>query len=194
GVSSVVVFVDNNQEGTAGYGGSRPDVCAVYSARPGCPNVGGSYNLSTSSLSSGSHTLKIVATDSAGNSGSNQVTFTVSVQPTVWIDAPVANATLSGTVAISGCAIESTSAAGPNAVNSVTVLVDGTQAGTATYGGLRPDVCAVYAGRAGCPKVGWSYSLNTAALAAGSHTLKIVATDSAGNSGSSQIAFTAGQS
>jgi hypothetical protein len=59
------------------------------------------------------------------------------------------------------------------------VLVDGTAVGAATYGVSRPDVCAVYPGRPGCPNVGFSYSLNAAALTAGSHTITVTATDSA---------------
>jgi hypothetical protein len=152
--------------------------------------VGWSYSLNVSALAGGSHTLKIVAADSAGNSGSSQLTFTTQppVLPSVWIDNPVANAMLSGTVAINGWAIENTSVAGPNAVTSVAVLLDGTQVGTA-ISTSRPDVCAALPGRLGCPNVGWSYSLDVSALAGGSHTLQIVATDSVGNTGSNQVSF-----
>jgi hypothetical protein len=59
------------------------------------------------------------------------------------------------------------------------VLVDGTPAGAATYGANRPDVCAAYPGRPGCPNVGYSYSLDTTTLAAGSHIIAVTATDSA---------------
>ena len=47
------------------------------------------------------------------------------------------------------------------------VKVDGTVAGTATYGISRPDVCAVYPGRTGCPNVGYSYALNASGLSVG---------------------------
>ena len=141
----------------------------------------------------GSHTLKIVATDTVGNSSFSQVTFTAAthLSPSVWIDAPAANATLVGTTIISGWALENTSSVGPDAVSSVTVFVDGSQVGTANYGVARPDVCAAYPGRLGCPNVGWSFSLNAAVLPVGSHTLKIVATDTVGNSSFSQVTFTA---
>jgi hypothetical protein len=56
--------------------------------------------------------------------------------------------------------------------------VDGVAVGTATATS-RPDVCAVFPGRPGCPNVGFSYSLNTAALASGPHTITAAATDSA---------------
>jgi N-acetylmuramoyl-L-alanine amidase len=193
-VQSVTVFVDGTQVGTGSYGNARMDVCNVYPSRLGCPNVGWTYSLNVNALTAGSHVLKVVATDSAGNSGSSQVNFTAmaaQVLPYVTIDAPAPNATLSGTAALSGWALESNTVAGPYAVQSVTVFVDGTQIGTATYGNARVDVCNVYPGRLGCPGVGWTYSLNVNTLSAGSHVLKVVATDSAGNSGSSQANFVA---
>jgi len=74
-ITSVAVLVDATQVGTATYGGARPDVCATLPGRPGCPNVGWSYDLNVSSLRPGTHTLKIVATDAAGVNGSAQVSF-----------------------------------------------------------------------------------------------------------------------
>jgi hypothetical protein len=193
-VSSVAVFVDGSQIGTATYGTSRPDVCAAMPAPIGCPNVGWTYNLNVTTLAAGSHILKIVATDTAGNSGSNAVTFTttaaiVAVQPSVFIEVPSPKATLTGTASISGWAIENMSVVGPAAIGSVTVFVDGSQVGTATYGTSRPDVCTTFPGRLGCPNVGWTYNLDLTSLATGSHILRIVATDAAGTSGSSQTTF-----
>jgi len=103
---------------------------------------------------------------------------TAAVIPAVHIDSPVAGATISGTVTVAGWAIDNTTTVG-TAIGSVQVLVDGAAAGTATYGVGRPDVCAAYPGRAGCPNVGFTYSLNTAALASGSHTITVTAADSA---------------
>jgi len=45
--------------------------------------------------------------------------------------------------------------------------------------GARPDVCAVFPNRQGCPKVGWTFAFNTALLPDGTHTLAVLAT--AGN-------------
>ena len=184
-IASVKVLVDGTAVGTATYGVSRPDVCAVFPGRPGCPNVGFTYSLNTATLTVGSHTITVTATDSASppHSGSASVTVivgrnAVAVVPTVHIDSPAQGATISGTVTVSGWAIDNDSAVG-TAISSVHVLVDGTSVGTATYGVSRPDVCAAYPGRLGCPNVGYTYSLNTATLAAGSHTIMVTATDSA---------------
>ena len=120
---------------------------------------GYSFSLDTSSLSPGSHAITVTATDSDGtpDAGSSSVTVTVGpTLPTVWIDAPTAGSTVSGTVAVAGWAIDNTSAVG-TAISTVEVKVDGTVVGFATYGLSRPDVCAVYPGRPGCPNVGYSF-------------------------------------
>ncbi len=96
--------------------------------------------------------------------------------PSVFIDSPTAGAALTGTVTITGWAIDNTVAPG-TAISSVQVLVDGASMGNASYGVSRPDVCSVYPGRPGCPNVGYAFSLNTAALSFGSHTITVVATD-----------------
>ena len=179
-ISNVQVKVDGTVVGTATYGSSRPDVCAVYPGRPGCPNVGYSYSLNTTTLSVGTHTITVAATDSDATplTGSSSVTVTVqATPPTVWIDIPTAGSMLSGTVTVSGWALDNASAVG-TAISRVQVEVDGSVVGTATYGLSRPDVCAVYPGRPGCPNVGYSYSLNTSTLSAGSHTITVTATDS----------------
>jgi hypothetical protein len=94
--------------------------------------------------------------------------------PDVHIDSPVAGATVSGTIAISGWAINSTSGLGA-AIGSVTVTVDGTISGSATYGVSRPDLCVAFPIRAGCPSVGFSYQLDTSMLSPGSHTITVSA-------------------
>jgi len=100
------------------------------------------------------------------------------VIPTVHIDLPAAGATISGTVTVAGWAIDNASVVG-TAITSVQVKVDGAAVGDAARGVSRPDVCASYPGRPGCPNVGYSYSLDAAALASGSHTITVTATDSA---------------
>jgi len=193
-ISSVQVKVDGSVVGTATYGISRPDVCAVYPGRPGCPNVGYSYSLNTSSLSVGSHTIMVTATDSDGTPDSGSSSVTVNVQtplPTVYIDAPAQGSAVSGTVTVSGWAVDNASVVG-TPISSVQVKVDGSVVGTATYGISRPDVCAVYPGRPGCPNVGYSFSLNTSTLSAGSHTITVTATDSDGtpDTGSASVTVT----
>jgi hypothetical protein len=156
--------------------------------------VGFSYSLNTSALSAGSHTIMVTATDSDAtpDTGSSSVTVTVQAPlPTVWIDTPTQGSTVSGTVTISGWALDNASVVG-TAISSVQVKVDGSVVGTATYGFSRPDVCAVYPGRPGCPNVGFSYSLDTSRLSTGTHTITVIATDSDGtpDTGSASVSVT----
>jgi hypothetical protein len=190
-ISSVQVKVDGAVVGTAIYGASRPDVCAVYPGRASCPNVGYSYSLNTTGLTPGAHTITVMATDTDGSPDVGSATITVSVAaspPSVNIDLPANGATVSGTVTVAGWAIDNVSTVG-TAISTVQVTIDGAVVGTATYGAGRPDVCAVFPGRPGCPNVGYTYQLNAAALSAGTHTLTVVASDSDGSpdSGSATI-------
>jgi len=98
------------------------------------------------------------------------------IPPAVHIDSPVTGSTVSGTITVSGWAIDNAffPAAG---IGNVLVLVDGTEVGDATYGVGRPDVCITYPGRPGCPNVGYKYQLNTGLLSLGQHTITVSATD-----------------
>ena len=142
----------------------------------------------------GAHTITVTATDSDTTPDSGSASVTVNVQatpPTVYIDAPTAGSNVSGTVTISGWAVDNAASVG-TPISSVQVKVDGTVVGTATYGLSRPDVCAVYPGRPGCPNVGYSYSLNTSTLSMGAHTITVTATDSdtTPDSGSASVSIT----
>ncbi len=174
-IAGVQVNVDGVLMGTATYGGARPDVCAAYPARPGCPNVGFTYQLNTGLLSVGPHTISVVAMDGDGNpdTGSTPVSVTViAPAPIIYVDSPAPDATISGSVTVSGWAIDNATA-----IDSVQVKVDGNAIGNAAYGSARPDVCVAFPGRQGCPNVGFTYILDTTKLAAGLHTLTLVAMD-----------------
>jgi hypothetical protein len=194
-ISRVQVWIDGVLAGNATYGLNRADVCAAYPGRPGCPNVGFSYQLNLSTLAAGPHTIVVGATDSSGgypNIGNAQVSITVAgtgTPPSVYIDSPASGALLSGTVTVAGWAIDNTTTIG-TAISSVQMKVDGVVAGNATYGVSRPDVCAAWPGRPGCPNVGFAYSLNATLLIPGLHSLTAVATDSDGTPMSSSWSTT----
>jgi hypothetical protein len=194
-ISSVQVKVDGTVVGAATYGVNRPDVCAAYGGRPGCPNVGYTFALNTATLTPGQHTITVAATDSDGSPDVGSATITVTVAaalPSVTIDLPANNATVSGTVTVAGWTIDNTQAVG-TAISSVQVKVDGTVVGAATYGVNRPDVCLAFPGRPGCPNVGYTFALNTAALTPGPHTITVTATDSDGSpdTGAATVTVTA---
>ena len=111
----------------------------------------------------GSHTLTTVARDAAGNAGTSAavhvtVTLPDTTAPTTAITSPVGGDTVYGPTTVVATADDDT------AVTSVALRVDGTTVGT--------DTSAPYA-----------FSWN--ATAVGSHSLVTVATDAAGNTGTS---------
>lgn len=178
-VANVAVSIDGVPAGNAFYGIYRADVCAVYTGRAGCPNVGWGFTYDTTALADGQHTIQLIVTAEDRKSTASAL-FTVAngaranttTRPVhVDIDNPSPQTgPLSGDATLSGWAIDDASA-----ISNVAISVDGTVIGNASYGASRPDVCAVFPGRAGCPNVGWSYRLDTTRLANGAHTLSILA-------------------
>jgi hypothetical protein len=180
-ISQVAFAIDGVAFGNAVYGASRPDVCAAYPGRAGCPNVGWNLTLDTTSLADGSHTLAVTATSADGQSSTLASSFKVANQSsspiTIFVDNPgLQSGPLSGPVDVSGWALSSS-----GAITQVTVAVDGVWLGSAAYGRARPDVCAVYPGRAGCPNVGWDLLVDTTQFADGTHTLEVRASTGAGH-------------
>ncbi|MBV9611404.1 MAG: hypothetical protein JO091_02985, partial [Acidobacteriaceae bacterium] len=175
-ISTIAISVDGIPHGAAAYGVSRQDVCAVYPGRPGCPSVGWTASLDTTTLPDGAHVLAVTATSTTGQNAVVVANFTVanltgSNPFQIVVDQPNTHSgSLSGTVALAGWAFDKGST-----VKQVAVMVDGTVYGNAAYGGSRPDVCTAYAQASGCLNVGWNYSLDTTQFADGSHTLEISA-------------------
>ena len=104
-INTIQVLVDGSAVGTATYGISRSDVCTAYPNRPGCPDVGYSYQLNTGTLTPGSHTITVSATNSDATplTGSANVAVTVGAPagpPSVVIDSPTSGASVSGTVTV----------------------------------------------------------------------------------------------
>ena len=123
------------------------------------------YVLNSTTLSNGSHTISAVATDAAGNSATS-ASITVNVDnttkdttpPTVTMTSPASGATVSGTVAVTATAADNVSVAG------VQFQLDGANLGSA---------------KAASP---YAFSWDSTKSSNGSHTLRAIATDGAGNS------------
>jgi hypothetical protein len=75
-IANVTLAIDGVPFGNAGYGVPRPDVCSVF-ASSNCPNVGFSYNLDTTLLADGQHTLAITGVTSSGQTSTSTVVFDV---------------------------------------------------------------------------------------------------------------------
>ncbi|HTU47983.1 MAG TPA: CotH kinase family protein [Bryobacteraceae bacterium] len=190
-VTNVSAYVDGVLVGPALYGISRPDVCANFAGATGCPNVGWSFLLDTTKFPDGSHSLAILATSADGSHATTSVpvkiaNWTTSNPMRVVIDVPsTQNNRLTGGNIVGGWAIDDLTG-----IAQVTVAVDGVPVGNATYGNPRPDVCALFPNRTGCPNVGWSLWLDTTMLGDGNHTMQVTATSSAGQSSTTSMAFT----
>ncbi len=173
-ISSIAMTIDGISYGTAILGGPRQDVCNTHPNRPSCPNVGWNFPIDTTQLVNGTHVLKIAASTASGQSTTAAQTFLVSNNPTastvvIGIDVPSAqNSIQLGQTTFSGWAFSTNSL-----ISAVTVAIDGTLYGTATYGSSRPDVCTTYPNEPNCPNVGWSLAVDTTHLANGVHTMTV---------------------
>ena len=181
-ISSVVVAIDGARQGTATYGLSRPDVCAVVPGSSSCPNVGWSFTADTTQLSNGPHTVTILATARDGTRATLSSQFSVAnwsgTNPMLLsIDSPNGKTNLSGAVGIGGWVIDQFAF-----IQNVSIAIDGVPYGNANYGGTRTDVCSAIPGGIGCPNVGWNFLLDSTLLSDGTHTLAVTATTTAGQS------------
>jgi Big-like domain-containing protein len=89
------------------------------------------------------------------------------------VDTPAPSAQLSGTTSVAGWAFDDT------AVSKVVIYIDGVLAGTATYGGSRPDVASDWPHAPSA--IAYSFSLDTTKYANGGHTMEVRAIDTSGN-------------
>ena len=189
-ISTVSISIDGVLYGNATYGVNRPDVCGVFPARPGCPNVGWTFLVDTTQLADGAHTLAVDAVANNGQHVATSSSFTVANWTTanpmkISIDTPSAQAgSLSGVTAAAGWAIDDLAP-----ISNVLLAVDGLSLGNAVYGGNRPDVCDVFTGRANCPNVGWNFAVDTTLFADGPHTLDVTATSAGGQNTTTSAAF-----
>jgi hypothetical protein len=181
------VVIDGVAAGRALLRESRPDACAEASMT-GCPNVGFSFGLTPSlqGIAPGEHEIQLRATNSRGviyTFPETPVKFHLESRdapPVGRVEAPAAGAGISGTTTVRGYAYS------PDLrIARVDVLVDGVLFGRAAYGEMRPDICGgLDPAPPGCPRIGFSYSLNTARtdlpLANGSHTVAIRVQDEGG--------------
>jgi hypothetical protein len=116
----------------------------------------------TTTATDGSHTLKAVAYDKAGNATAAERTVTVRNGPTVTWTTPVAGAIVAGVLSevAANCDVQVSAASG---VERVEFFVDGRALNVERY-------------------APWACALDTRTLANGTHTLKAVAYDTAGRS------------
>jgi sugar lactone lactonase YvrE len=191
-ITGIALAVDGVALGSATYGTGRADVCTVFPNRAGCPNVGWSSSLDTTTLADGVHTLSVMAMSSLRNTTLatvftvNNVAAGTNHSTRVFVDFPNASSpNLAGTVALHGWAMD-----GKSAIKGVSIFLDGSSLESATYGLKRLDVCNFYPGSPSCPNVGWSAALNTTKIPDGTHTASFQAQTADGRFSTVSTTFT----
>ena len=96
--------------------------------------------------------------------------------PLAVVDHPVSGANVSGTLTVSGWAVDDT------AVSKVYVYLDAVRIGAASYGDSRPDVALTTLPQAPT-NVGYHFSFDSRRFANGMHTVQVRVVDSTGNIG-----------
>jgi hypothetical protein len=184
-LTNVKIYIDGVVVGTPTLGGSRPDVAAA-TGNSAYANSGFSFTYPAGSLAIGTHTVTAVATNGGGVAvtlGSRTVTSAVVYAAPVGnleqaVDAATGAATVptSDTLFVGGWVADPVD--GSPLVN-VKVYIDGAAVGTPTLGGSRPDV-ATATGNPAYTNSGFSFSYSAGLLAAGPHTVTVVAVNSHG--------------
>ncbi|MFS0821597.1 Ig-like domain-containing protein [Bacillus sp. 1P02SD] len=169
GIPKIEVMVDGKSMGEAQYGDERLDVGKAF---PEYQNNNSGYNflLNTKSFSNGKHTLTIrrigVNGEQTELSQAIYVQNPQTLPAKLYIDAPLNNSTVKGTIGGRGWFLN------PSGVSKVEVLVDGKLLGQADYGRLRSDVAEAFPVYQNSNS-GYTYLLDTTTLGNGKHTLTI---------------------
>lgn len=183
GVEKIDVFVDEKKVGQAQYGIPRHDVLQVFPNYKNA-NAGFLYELDTTKLTNGAHSVTVQAT--AINGATKQLPSTsinVKHLPALGdMNSPVHNSTVSGITNVRGWFLDGTG------IVKIDVLVDGEVVGQANYGTSRPDVLQVFPQYKN-GNAGYEYNLDTDMLSNGEHNISVRATAMNGSTKQLQSAF-----
>lgn len=188
-ILSVDTLIDGLTYGPTQYGIARPDICAQLTTKPpNCPNIGFLLNVSTLEafppVPNGGHTLQMRARDETGRFTripESPIHITVdngdAVPITGVLETPLSNASLTGTIHVSGYAFSI-----GRRIASATLLVDGSSYSGIPYGLTRSDACAQLPDVPACPKIGFAADFDTQRLTNGPHILGVLLRNDRGDS------------
>jgi hypothetical protein len=176
-VTDIFFSVDGIPVGATSPAISRPDVCAAYPNRPGCPGVGWLYSLDTNAFSNGSHILSVTARTDLDSQSTVSVPFNVKnnngpLSTVLTIESPNSNtpALTGGVVTFGGWAVNE-----DTAIGKIAAEIDGAPYLPATTGLTRPDICLTMPQAVGCPYIGWSLPVDLSLFPNGVHRLTLTA-------------------
>lgn len=167
-VSKIEVLVDQNVMGEAIYGDPRPDIGSVFPDYNN-NNCGFHFDLDTTKLTSGTHSLTVRETGSNGvqtTLSGKPINVSNNLPPIGSLENPKGLETISGTYTVKGWFLDQ------NIVSKIEVLVDGEVMGEAIYGDSRPDIASRYP-QYNNNNCGFHFDLNSTMLSNGSHTINI---------------------
>ena len=184
-VAQVQILIDGNPIGNASLGDVRTDVASAL-GNAAYTNSGWHFTTNIGALTVGTHTVTVIATDSAGAAqqiGSGPITVTANASPFGNVDIAASASNPSSTVIPQNTNLYAGGwAADPEdgaPVTKVQVLIDGSVVGNATLGDVRTDVATAF-GNAAYTNSGWHFTYNIGSLAVGAHAVSAVAWDSVG--------------
>ena len=177
--SNVKIYIDGVLQATPTTGVSRPDV-ASSPGNSAYATSGFNLYVAGSKLTVGSHTATAVVTDTAGLTTTlNPLSFTVTAvyyPPVGNLEQAIDATTSASTVQQPDQLFVSGWAGDPqdgSPLSNVQVYIDGNAAGSVTTGVARPDVSAY-------TNSGYTFYYNSSSIAAGSHSVTVVAVNSKG--------------
>jgi len=173
GIKKIEILVDGIKNGEAFYGLSRPD---VYNSYPqyNNQNPGYSYNLDTTKLSLGSHTITVRTVANNGKvTEMNRNVKVVNLATRLTLDTPSYGSTVNGVVTVKGWLLDQ------NEISKIEVFVDNIKQGEAYYGLKRNDVFLAYP-EYNNTNSGYVYNLDTRALPNGTHKIIIRSVSNSG--------------
>ncbi|XJZ29158.1 Ig-like domain-containing protein [Bacillota bacterium Lsc_1132] len=174
GVSKIEVLIDGNLAGTAQYGNIRTDVNKVF---PQYQNLASGYHylLDTRNLTNGLHSLTIRETAQNGTTTtlSSKILTIQNLPARGYVDEPASGVTIKGKSNVRGWFLDG------SGVSKIEILLDGKSVGQAEYGKNRNDVQKVFPNYQNANS-GFLYTLDTAQITNGAHTLTVRET---GNNG-----------
>lgn len=157
----------NVASSTVAMAGNTVSIAIPVTFKPGFTGVKNIYMKATNSSGASTYWTQVGTRDLTGNAPA--------MAPWLSVATPTAGATVSGTVNVTGAALDNATQV-ENDITSVEIYIDNVFKGYATLG-QSSTACTMYPGRPGCPNVGFTYALNTGLLTNGTHTLKVVAWD-----------------
>ena len=175
GIKQIKVYLDGKYVNTAVYGSKRQDIYDLWPNYPNALNSGFAYKLSTDSLATGNHTVKVdaVANDGTVNSMSKTIQVT-KAKPIMYLNnLKQVSTAKENYIDVQGWGISR------SGIKQVKIYLDGSYKGTATYGSKREDIYGYYPTYPNSLNSGYVYKLNADGLSEGNHTVKaeVIAND-----------------